>query len=172
MVIMSETESAPSLQGSMQPPPGTGAESGAGLALEGLVKSRRVLSLEEVQRLPKVKMTGDFRCVQGLVESDVAWAGVPVSQLLSSVEMKEGAGWILFGAEDYTVVLDLETVLRENTIIALERSGKLLDAESGGPYRLVFDGHQGFDSVKWVDRIEVLSEHVVGTAQCGSTADG
>lgn len=139
------------------------------LRVDGFVASPRTLSYEEVDRLPKVRMTEDFHCLTGRVTPNIEWEGVAVSDILRSVEMSEGAKYVLFGCGDYTTVLDMELAMRDNTIIALRRAGKAMTEETGGPFRLVFGGNRGYDSVKSVDRIELLDKDIEGTARCAST---
>lgn len=139
------------------------------LRIGGLVVSSRTLSYAEVDALPKVFMNEDLRCSTGRVTSDLEWEGVSVSRILQCVEILDNARYVLFGCGDYTAVLDMALAMRENTVLALKRSGKTMTVESGGPLRLVFEGGMAYESVKSVDHIELLAEDVEGTARCAST---
>lgn len=143
---------------------------GRKLAIGGLVRDPSVLTFDEVGKLPKVKLTEDFQCLEGWVVKDVLWEGVRISDLLQPAGLDRAARWVLFGAGEYTAVINLRIALRDTTILALKKSGRRLTRDQGGPYRLVFMGHQCYESVKCVDRVVALSEPIKGTARAIATA--
>jgi DMSO/TMAO reductase YedYZ molybdopterin-dependent catalytic subunit len=50
-------------------------------------------------------------------------------------------------------------------MLALKKWNKNLEFSEGGPLRLVFEGHDCYESVKSIDRIIVCSNMIEGTAQ-------
>jgi DMSO/TMAO reductase YedYZ molybdopterin-dependent catalytic subunit len=134
------------------------------LSLEGHFQSPKVLTLQELRRLPKVGLTEDFRCLEGWVVRGVVWEGIRVADVLHLSGLLKDARWILFGSGEFTTVVDVKTASRGNTILAMRKSGKQLTKAHGGPLRLVFESHQCYESVKSVDRIVALSKFTEGTA--------
>lgn len=143
---------------------------GGRLTITGLVRNSRVVTFNEINGLPKTKLTEDFQCLEGWVVRDVLWEGVRVSDLFRLVPLDRAAQWVLFGSGEYTAVVSLRTALKGTTVLALKKSGKRLTRNQGGPYRLVFMGHQCYESIKCVDRVVALSEPVEGTARDIATA--
>ena len=135
------------------------------LAVRGAVANRLTLSLNELRSFPTDKLPEDFRCLEGWVVKDVLWEGVPVSSILRIARVRNSAKFLLFGAGKYTYRMGLKSALRKTTMIALKQSGSNLTTSNGGPMRLVFKGHNCYESVKWVDRIEVLTKGLRDTAR-------
>ena len=135
------------------------------LAVRGAVVNPLTFSLNELRGYPTAKLSEDFRCLEGWVVKDVLWEGVPVSSILRITGVRNSAKFLLFGAGKYTYRMSLRSALRKTTMIALKKSGNNLAASNGGPMRLVFKGHDCYESVKWVDRIEVLTKGLRDTAR-------
>lgn len=136
------------------------------LTMEGSeIIQTRSLTLNEITKLPTVKLTEDFTCLEGWVVKDVLWEGVPISEIIDREDLKPSAKSLVFCSGGYTVRLDLEIAFKRSTIIALKKWGVILDRSSGGPLRLVFGGHDCYESVKSVDRILVCSDVKEGTAK-------
>lgn len=140
------------------------------LSVTGRVRFPRVFTLEELMRLPKVSLTEDFRCLEGWVVREVLWEGVSVASILRLAGLMKDARWVLFGSGEFTAVVDRETALRNNTILAMRKVGRKLTQAHGGPVRLVFESHQCYESVKSTDRIVALAEYTDGTARAIATS--
>jgi len=135
------------------------------LSILGDVVRPLVLSPNQLRAFPTVKLSEDFRCLEGWVVKDVFWEGVPVSALLRAAGRKRSAKFLLFRAGDYTYTMDLKTALKNTTMLALRQSGKRLTTSRGGPMRLVFKGHDCYESVKWVESIDLLTKRSRSTAR-------
>jgi len=135
------------------------------LVIEGEILGTKALSLGEIGRLPTVKLTEDFECLEGWVVRDVLWEGVPISEIVNENDLKPRTKSLLFCSGDYTTALDLKTSFKRSTILALKKGNKKLDVSEGGPLRLVFEGHDCYESVKSVDRIVACANRGKGTAQ-------
>ena len=135
------------------------------LLIEGDVLETKALSLEEIASLPTVKLTEDFECLEGWVVRDVLWEGVPISEIVKENDLKPDVKSLLFCSGGYTTSLDLKTAFKRSTILALKKWNKNLDVSEGGPLRLVFEGHDCYESVKSVDRIVACTNLSEGSAQ-------
>lgn len=140
------------------------------LAISGEVRDPLALSYNDIWGLPTTRLLEDFRCLEGWVVKDVLWEGVRVSDVLRPGLLRRSARWVLFGSGDYTATLSLETALRSTTVLALKMRGRRLTKDQGGPYRLVFERHECYESVKCVDRIVALSRPIRGTARAIATS--
>lgn len=135
------------------------------LHVDGVVAQPLSLRYADIERLPNVSLTQDFRCLEGWVVSGIVWQGVRVSSVLKLAESKPEATSVMFSSGNYTTVLPITRALENSTILALGMRGKVLNSYHGGPVRLVFHGQECYDSVKSVNRIQVLVSHVEGTAK-------
>ena len=135
------------------------------LQVEGLVRRPLSLRYEDIGRLPKVSLTDDFRCLEGWIVRDVVWEGVRVSSVFKLTELAPEATSVMFSSNDYSSVVSISKALEDSTILALGMMGKILDSYNGGPARLVFHEQECYESVKSVEKIQVLASHVEGTAK-------
>ncbi|MHB2035915.1 MAG: molybdopterin-dependent oxidoreductase [Nitrososphaerales archaeon] len=135
------------------------------LAVLGAVANPLTISINELRSLPTAKLSEDFRCLEGWVVKDVLWEGVPVSTILKTAKLRKDAKFLLFGSGKYTCRMNLKRALRKTTMIALRKSGSSLRTSNGGPMRLISKGHDCYESVKWVDRIQVLTKARGDTAR-------
>ena len=135
------------------------------LRVEGLVRQPLSLRYEDIERLPHVSLTQDFRCLEGWIVKDVPWQGVRVSSVFELAELGTEVTSVMFSSEDYSTVMPIRKALEDSTILALGTRRKVLDSYHGGPVRLVFHGQECYDSVKSVDTVRLLTNHVEGTAK-------
>ncbi len=130
------------------------------LTLDGEVERPATLDLADLrQRLPQTEMTKDFQCVTGWRVDDVPWKGVLLTDLLEEAGVGPSATHVRFWSFDgvYTETLTLEQARRDDVLIAHEMEGQAVTREHGGPVRLYVAPMYGYKSLKWLDRIEVVS---------------
>lgn len=122
---------------------------------------------DTIEKLPRVKLTEDFKCLEGWTVKGVVWEGISVSSILRDWEGKLNHSYpfFLFGSGDYTCVLGRRRAFQETTILATKMHGRKLTRARGGPLRLVFRGHECYESIKSVDRIVMLEKPVETTAR-------
>jgi len=93
------------------------------------------------------------------------WEGVAVAAILGRAGVQPAARFLKVYAADFTVLVPLEEALRGGALLARRLNGMPLTPVHGAPLRLVAPGRACFDSVKWVDRLEVLAEAVPTTGE-------
>ena len=131
--------------------------------VEGLVENPVRLTYEEFLRLPRVVSVSDFHCVTGWSRLDNRWEGVSFKTVSGLVKPLREAGFVTVVAEgDYTTSLPLEDLLDDDVLLAYGLDGRLLEAEHGGPLRLVVPGKYAYKSAKWVRRLKFTGEQELG----------
>lgn len=154
------------------------------LTIDGQVATSLRLDLAEIKRRPSVKMPVTMECagngraflkprpvnqpwIHGAV-STAEWTGTPLRGLLEEAGLADGAVEVLFSGLDrgiqhdedqyYQRSLTIADAMRDEVILAYEMNGAPLEPQHGHPLRLVVPGWYGMTNVKWLDRIEVISE--------------
>ncbi len=130
------------------------------LEVTGEVERPVTLDLADLRdRLPQTSLTRDFQCVTGWRVEDVPWRGVKLADLLSRAGVRPGATHVRFWSFDgaYTETLTLEQAERDDVLVAHHMLGKPVTREHGGPVRLYVAPMYGYKSLKWLERIEVVS---------------
>jgi DMSO/TMAO reductase YedYZ molybdopterin-dependent catalytic subunit len=109
--------------------------------------------------LPQTDLTRDFQCVTGWRVHDVAWRGVLLRDLLDRAGVREGATHVRFHSFDgvYTETLTMEQARRDDVMAAHRMEDKGVSREHGGPVRLYVAPMYGYKSLKWLERIEVVT---------------
>jgi sulfane dehydrogenase subunit SoxC len=103
------------------------------------------------------------------------WTGTPLRGVLDEAGIKPGTTEIVFtGADhgvqggfehDYGRSLPLAEAMRPDVLLAYEMNGRPLEPQHGAPLRLVVPGWYGMTSVKWLTRIEAVTEPFEGYQQ-------
>jgi hypothetical protein len=84
------------------------------------------------------------------------WQGIRVGRLLDQVELHPDARYVSFiSVTSYRWSLPLEEA--RNALLATHVGSEQLSYEHGFPLRLVAPGRRGFEWVKWITGIEVLT---------------
>jgi DMSO/TMAO reductase YedYZ molybdopterin-dependent catalytic subunit len=131
--------------------------------VDGLVASPKTWSYEEVLALPTARRTFDIHCVTKWSKLDTDWEGVPVAELMSTVELLPSATHVLVLAEHgFTANLPLADFLAEGNLFANRFGGEPLDPEHGWPLRLVVPHLYFWKSVKWVRGLRLLGQDEPG----------
>jgi DMSO/TMAO reductase YedYZ molybdopterin-dependent catalytic subunit len=109
--------------------------------------------------------------------STARWTGVPLRAVLDRAAPKDGTVEILVVGADrgkpsdgppdipFARSLPLDKALHADTLLAWEMNGQPLPADHGAPLRLVVPTWYGMAAVKWVQRIEALTEPFEGYYQ-------
>jgi DMSO/TMAO reductase YedYZ molybdopterin-dependent catalytic subunit len=123
------------------------------------------LSLEELERSPSVKLTEDFKCLEGWKVEGVRWEGIPLSSVTARMNLSSKVRWFVIGAGNFTCLISRKRASRGSTILASKMDGRKLNSSHGGPFRLVFQGQKCYESIKSVDRIIAIEKPRKTTAE-------
>jgi DMSO/TMAO reductase YedYZ molybdopterin-dependent catalytic subunit len=126
-------------------------------SIDGSVGEGRRWTWEELRALPAETVTRDIHCVTKWTKLDTSWTGVSVDTLLEAVEPL-GEYVVAWCDGGYTTNLPLEDVTDGKAWIAYEYDGEPLEAEHGGPARLLVPHLYFWKSAKWVRGLTV-GEH-------------
>jgi len=145
------------------------------LMINGLVKTPKVYTMDDLMRLPSVSRIHFIECGAntGMEWGNVAvptvqythgmlscseFTGVPLSVVLEDCgyDRKNGKFILAEGADgsSLTRTIAMERAL-DDVIVAYGQNGEMLRPENGYPLRLVAPGLQGVSWVKWLRRLEV-----------------
>lgn len=130
----------------------------------GLVRTPRKWSLNEFSDLPRVQVFADFHCVTAWSRLGNLWEGVSVRTLLSECEVLPEAGYAVIGGYDngWTTNVPLSALLDDDVLLADRHDSSPIDADHGGPVRLIVPRLFAWKSAKWVCRIELTSHDIPG----------
>jgi sulfane dehydrogenase subunit SoxC len=148
------------------------------LTIHGLVDRPLKFSLDELKRFPSETRTYFVECagngrsayrtpkpemtpqdVDGMT-SNAEWTGVLVSTLLREVGPKASAKWVLAEGGDAALLsrsIPMEK-MQGDAMIAYAQNGEPVRAANGYPARLLLPGYEGNMSIKWLRRLEAISE--------------
>lgn len=150
-----ETTAFPVLSKGQTPPVPTDWQ----LEVWGAVDEPLALSFEELTSLPTETQLQDFHCVTGWSRFDCRFHGVTFPTLADTAGVRDDAVHVMFHAHDgYTTNLPLEQCLREEVLFTWEFDGESLDADHGGPLRVVTPHRYAYKGAKWVSGVEFLTE--------------
>ncbi len=135
------------------------------VSCSGAVESARAWLLEELRGLPQVTRRIDVHCVTRWSRLGVEFSGVPLSTLLDLCRPLPTARFVSFVAHSergHATSLPLSVVRDSDLLVAFEADGQPLSPEHGGPVRIVTPGRYFYKSLKWLARIELLTEDRLG----------
>ncbi len=146
------------------------------LMINGMVKSNKVFTLDEIMRLPSVSRFHFIECgantavdwgnvavptvqyTHGMVSCS-EFTGVPLITLLemAGADLKNGKFVLAEGADgsSMTRTIPMSLIKSGEVFVAYGQNGEMLRPENGYPLRLVVPGVQGVSWVKYLRRIEV-----------------
>jgi DMSO/TMAO reductase YedYZ molybdopterin-dependent catalytic subunit len=130
------------------------------LEIGGLVDKPMTLSYQELRALPRTSQIRTFHCVTGWSVPNVHWTGVRLSDLLDRVSPQFSAQGVQFTSAEvpYVDSLTLQQAKLHDVLLAYEMDGKPLPREHGAPVRLVIPEMYGYKNVKWVSRIDLVTQ--------------
>ncbi|MEM1942722.1 MAG: molybdopterin-dependent oxidoreductase [Candidatus Caldarchaeum sp.] len=132
------------------------------LRITGCVEKPLELTVDDVLNLPPDRVSFDFACLEGWVVPDTDWVGVKVETLLKLAGVLPEANYAVFKSGDFTECFSLAET--HDMLVAYMHRGQRLTPEHGGPFRLVFPRQKCYQSIKWLEEIELTSSSVEGTA--------
>ena len=125
------------------------------LRIFGLVEQEKVLSIERFRNLPAVRVLSDIHCVTRWSKLNNNWDGVSTAVLKGVVRVLPEAKFVIVhGAPAFTTNLTVDDFFQTDVVFATTHDGKPINAEHGGPVRLVVPRLYFWKSAKWVTGIE------------------
>ena len=144
--------------------------------VNGMVKSPKVFTMDEIMRLPSVSRFHFIECgantaaewgnvavptvqyTHGMISCS-EFTGVPLITLLelAGADLKNGKFVLAEGGDgsSMTRTIPMRLILSGEVIVAYGQNGEMLRPENGYPLRLVVPGVQGVSWVKYLRRVEV-----------------
>jgi sulfane dehydrogenase subunit SoxC len=144
--------------------------------INGMVKTPKVFSMDEIMRLPSVSRFHFIECgantavewgnvavptaqyTHGMISCS-EFTGVPLITLLelAGADLKGGKFVLAEGADgsSMTRTIPMSAVTSGEVLVAYGQNGEMLRPENGYPLRLIVPGIQGVSWVKYLRRIEV-----------------
>jgi DMSO/TMAO reductase YedYZ molybdopterin-dependent catalytic subunit len=137
------------------------------LEVDGLVQNPANYRFEHLKDIPSVEQETTLMCISngldaGLI-SNAIWRGFPLRDLLESASPLSDAARIrLHGVDNYTDTIPLEKAMEPTTLVVYEMNGVRLPHRHGYPLRVIVPGCFGEKHVKWLTRIEAVTDNVKG----------
>jgi DMSO/TMAO reductase YedYZ molybdopterin-dependent catalytic subunit len=129
--------------------------------IDGAVDTTASWTWEELLALPQETITVDIHCVTKWSKLDTAWTGVSVDTLLEGIDTE--ADFVTAWSDgDYTTNLPLEDVTGGRAWVAHTFGGEALEAEHGGPARLLVPHLYFWKSAKWVRGLTLTAQDEPG----------
>jgi DMSO/TMAO reductase YedYZ molybdopterin-dependent catalytic subunit len=116
----------------------------------------KTLTLADVQTLPKVEETIDFKCVEGW-STVTSFAGARLSDFTAKFAPGgSSAEYVGMQTPDknYYVSVDMPSAMHPQTLLAWEMNGQPLTQDHGAPLRLVMPVKYGIKNIKRIAKIE------------------
>lgn len=131
------------------------------LEVAGLVERPRSFTLKELYALELSELPLTVECIgnspSGPLVSTAVWKGFPLSRLLESLGIKDGATGVRYEAADgYYASHTLDQVRDNSVFVALYMNGEPIPPLHGFPVRVLNPGYFGVKQPAWVSRIEVI----------------
>jgi DMSO/TMAO reductase YedYZ molybdopterin-dependent catalytic subunit len=134
------------------------------IEIDGLLEHPLRFTWEEYRRLPRIKVFADFHCVTAWSRLGNLWEGVAVKELLDRAILKPEAKYVIATGYDYgwTTNLPLTDFLQEDVLIADTHDGVPIEADHGGPARLMVPQLYAWKSAKWLRKLTFVAEDQSG----------
>ena len=111
------------------------------------------LSFADIERLPKVHVIFDFKCIEGWSQV-THWAGVPLKTFMDYYHLntQEKMNYVGLQTVDkkYYVGIDMPSALQSQTILCYEMNNKPLPMNQGYPLRLIIPVKYGIKHLKQI----------------------
>ncbi len=153
-----------------------------GLRVEGAVGRPSALGPTALSRFSQKRLVVTLECAgngRSLLEprvegeqwglgavSTAEWSGTPLGEVLGKAGPSARAVEVAcVGADGFARSLPIDAALHPDTLLVTGMNGAPLPLEHGGPLRLLVPGWYGMAAVKWLSRLEVLTEPFTGHFQ-------
>ena len=128
------------------------------LTIEGEVERPQQLQLRDLDLLAETKLgavlecAGDPLTTTSLVSNGI-WQGWPLGDIISRAGRKRTATYVhLFGRDGFSRSVPADRAM-DGGLLVTTLNDRPLTRNHGAPWRALFPGWYGMDSVKWLERI-------------------
>lgn len=135
------------------------------LEIAGEVERIQTLRLQDLAHLPQHRLGAVLECSGNSVgpyqlASDAVWEGWALSDVVNLAQPKSTAAYLhLYGRDGFIRSVSVRR-LKGDALLATKMNHQPLPPNHGAPWRALFPGWYGMDSVKWLERIEVASSPI------------
>ena len=112
--------------------------------------------------LPMTTITTDIHCVTHWSKFDTTWRGVAIGELFDAAGVGDLDHALVASYGGYTTNLPVTDLVDHDAMIAVEFDGGPIEAEHGGPVRLVVPHLYFWKSAKWVTNISLSDDEDQG----------
>jgi DMSO/TMAO reductase YedYZ molybdopterin-dependent catalytic subunit len=129
----------------------------------GAVEAPLKWSWRDFMAQPQLTVTCDMHCVTAWSRYDSQFEGVPFLHLLDQVRPRPEARFVMLRSfDDYTTNVPLGDLADTDVLLAHGWQGKPIDAEHGGPMRLLLPKLYLWKSAKWLRHITFMEKDAPG----------
>jgi len=144
------------------------------MRVDGLVGQPARFGLARLRQAHKADVAAVLECAGNANNMGgvgcARWQGVRLADILAMCKVDARARWVRLTGWDrgkepdspgeihYSRTISLERATSPATLLALGMNGEPLPAKHGAPCRALVAGHYGMDSVKWLQRIELIDQ--------------
>ena len=133
------------------------------LTLSGLVERPVVMTWDDLLAIPRAAVTCDMHCVTRWSKLDNRFEGARVRDVLARAVVKPAARYVMAHSHGgYTTNMPLADLMGDDALLAYKYDGRPLEAEHGGPCRLLVPRLYLWKSAKWVNQLELLEKDQPG----------
>ena len=133
------------------------------LSVYGAVDEPYAVRFDELTAMEQTTVETDIHCVTRWSKFDTTGVGVKASDLLERARVHADATHVLVHAHGgYSTNLPLNDLLLANVIVTHTFDGAPLEADHGGPVRLLVPHLYLWKSAKWVQSLEVRTSDELG----------
>ena len=109
----------------------------------------------EINALPQTELTRDIHCVTTWSKFDTRWSGVLIDDLLKAAGIEPPTRFALVHSYDgYSTNVPVADLAQGKAMLALRYEGKALEADHGGPARLLVPHLYFWKSAKWENGLQ------------------
>jgi DMSO/TMAO reductase YedYZ molybdopterin-dependent catalytic subunit len=133
------------------------------LSVGGLVKEERHFSWQEILAMPSSRVNCRLTSVSGWsVRAD--WEGIQWNDFLKQISVDLKANRVRFTSVGggYSTAVAFKDLENPRVLLAYIVNGNSIEAEYGGPLRMVIPNLWGYKSCKWLDKIEFVNQEEGG----------
>jgi DMSO/TMAO reductase YedYZ molybdopterin-dependent catalytic subunit len=132
------------------------------LQVGGLVKGKRVWTLDELHALPQTSQVTRHICIEGW-SAIGKWGGTPFASFLARIGADTTARYVSFQcADDYSTSIDMPTALHPQTLLTLTYDEQVLPPKYGFPMKLRMPTKLGYKNPKHIVAMTVTNTYPGG----------